>query len=137
MSRKRHFVRYNPVSDSLESYSGRKRPAGTGWVQLPIDFCCAIPIPACGGSGDTRTFVIETPNFLAGCSNSAALYIDGLRIGNAVTGSYPGGLQSMIDDLNGEYNPFAVFSIINTNQIQVVVLDDYEGITLQTDVTCE
>lgn len=137
MSRKRHFVRYNPVSDSLESYSGRKRPAGTGWTQLPIDFCCAIPVPACGGSGDTRTFVIANPNFLAGCSNSAVLRIDGLEIASPVVGSYVSGLQAMIDDLNNEYNPFAEFSIINTNQIQVVVQDDYEGITLETDVTCE
>jgi len=46
---KKHFVRYNKVADRVEAFSGRTRPKGNGWTEVPFNFCdCGVPVPLLG-----------------------------------------------------------------------------------------
>jgi hypothetical protein len=57
---KKHFIRYNPVADRVESFSG-KRPKGSSWQELTIDKCCPkvelgtiAPTPTAGKTAQFR-----------------------------------------------------------------------------------
>lgn len=60
---KKHFIRYNPVSDRVEAFSG-KRPKGSSWQELTIDKCCPkVDLNAgCPDCSDADTITLTQGN---------------------------------------------------------------------------
>ena len=113
MSKKRAFVRYSKqgkiVPGSLILTAGSHPSGPSTWNEVPADLCC-----------DLITLTFDMPDTSI-ADVTLRLFCNGVRIHYLYTSQNAGGVNDVIDILNGTFNVLGTFSNPSGNIIELVM----------------
>lgn len=136
---KKHFIRYNPVADRIEAFSG-KRPKGSGWKQVDVDKCCNVPSFLRAGCTYESIAVAATDTIVDDvipnpCTITIQLMLDGIAVGPQFSDS--NSMSAILDAANTYFAGFAHFSFDTASQKFKVLITNCNPYTIDVDVNCE